>query len=87
MTNVHQIDVTSDLFGLSFQKEDVQYPGYVESVKRGWAMYAPDAFTLDIAQPVTTFVSGITGSSAARDGNIVGLEPPFKNCWGSARFC
>jgi hypothetical protein len=87
VTNVHQIDVTSDLFGLSFQKEDVQYPGYVESVKRGWAMYAPDAFTLDIAQPVTTFVSGITGSSAARDGNIVGLEPPFKNCWGSARFC
>lgn len=87
VANVHQIDVTSDLFGLSFQKEDVQYPGYVEPVKRGWAMYAPDAFTLNIAQPVTAFVSGITGSSAARDGNIVGLEPPFKNCWGSARFC
>jgi len=85
--NVHQVDVNSKLFGLSFQSQDVRYPGYESAVNRGWAMYAPDAFVLDISQPVTTFVSNITGTSAARDGNIVGLEPSYQNCFGSARFC
>ena len=87
VTNVHQIDVSSNVFGLSFQKDDVQYPGYVSAVKRGWSMYAPEAFTLNIDQPVTTFMANIVGSSAARDGNIIGLEPAYRNCWGNARFC
>lgn len=87
VTNVHQIDVNSDVFGLSFQKQDVRYPGYAGAVKTGWAMYAPDAFTLVIDQPTTVFMAGITGNSNARDGNIVGLEAPYRNCWGTARFC
>ncbi|EDX88415.1 MULTISPECIES: hypothetical protein [unclassified Alcanivorax] len=87
LSNVHQLDVSSSLFGLSFQKEDVQYPGYSNSVPVGWAMYAPDAFTLDISDRTTAFVSNIAGNANARNGNIVGLEAPLRNCWGSARFC
>lgn len=87
LSNVHQLEVASDVFGLSFQKEAVQYPGYDAAVLKGWAMYIPSAFTLNISQPTTALVSAITGSSDARDGNIVGLEPVYRNCWGAARFC
>lgn len=87
VTNVHQIDVTSDDFGLSFQKEAVRYPGYTTAMLTGWSMYSPDAFTLNIDQATTTLMANILGSSAARDGDIIGLEPPYRNCWGSARFC
>ncbi|WP_156107582.1 hypothetical protein [Alcanivorax nanhaiticus] len=87
VTNVHQIDVTSDDFGLSFQKEAVRYPGYTTAMLTGWSMYSPDAFTLNIDQATTTLMANILGSSAARDGDIIGLEPSYRNCWGSARFC
>jgi hypothetical protein len=87
LSNVHQLDVSSSLFGLSFQKEDVRYPGYSNAVPVGWAMYAPDAFTLDISDRTTAFVSNIAGNANARNGNIVGLEAPLRNCWGSSRFC
>ncbi|MCK0152557.1 hypothetical protein MWU49_02475 [Alcanivorax sp. S6407] len=87
VTNVHQVDVTSDDFGLSFQKEAVRYPGYTTAMLTGWSMYSPDAFTLNIDQATTTLMANILGSSAARDGNIIGLEPAYRNCWGSARFC
>lgn len=87
LKNIHQLDVSTPQFGLSFQKEDVQYPGYTQTVSRGWSMYAPDAFNLVIDDKVSSFVQAIAGSSAARDGNITGLEAPYRNCWGSARFC
>jgi len=87
VSNVHQIDVTSDDFGLSFQKEAVRYPGYTTAMLTGWSMYSPDAFTLNIDQATTTLMANILGSSAARDGDIIGLEPSYRNCWGSSRFC
>lgn len=87
LKNIHQLDVSTPQFGLSFQKENVQYPGYSQTVPRGWSMYAPDAFNLVIDDKVSSFVQAIAGSSAARDGNITGLEAPYRNCWGSARFC
>lgn len=84
--NVHQIEVQSADFGLSFQKEAVQYPGYQTAMLPGWSMYAPDAFNLVISQPASEFVQNIVSGSAAA-GNIIGLEAPYRNCWGSARFC
>jgi len=87
LKNIHQLDVATDLFGLSFQKESVRYPGYKRAMVAGWSMYAPDAFNLVIDDKVSNFVQGIAGSSNARDGNIVGLPAPYRNCWGSARFC
>lgn len=87
VANLHQVEVDSTTFGLALSKQDLQYPGFAAAVNRGWSMYLPDAFTLNISRPTTEFVSSITGSSAARDGNIVGLEAPFRNCWGNAHFC
>jgi len=87
LKNIHQLDVSTPLFGLSFQKEAVRYPGYKRAMARGWSMYAPDAFNLIIDDKVSNFVQGIAGSTNARDGNIVGLPAPYRNCWGSARFC
>ncbi|MED5238240.1 MAG: hypothetical protein VX379_01510 [Pseudomonadota bacterium] len=87
VSNVHQVDVTSDDFGLSFQKEAVRYPGYTTAMLTGWSMYSPDAFTISIDQPTTELMANILGSSAAREGNITGLEAPYRNCWGSSRFC
>lgn len=91
VSNLHSVDIDTPLFGLSFQKEAVQYPGYVQSVPRGWAMYLPDAFTLTVSQPTTVFVNNIV-SGAAAAGNIVALPSPgsgliYDNCWGSATFC
>ena len=87
VANVHQLDISSNAFGISVQKQDLQYPGYVAAVSRGWALYSPDAFTLTINRRTTEFVQGITASTDARDGNIVGLEPPYRNCWGTLTFC
>lgn len=87
LKNIHQLDVATPQFGLSFQKEAVQYPGYAKAVARGWSMYAPDAFNLVIDDKVSAFVQAIAGSSDARDGNITGLPASYRNCWGTARFC
>lgn len=87
LQNIHQLEVDTPLFGLSFQKQDVQYPGYKAAVETGWAMYAPDAFNLVIDDKVSSFMKGIVSSTNARDGNIVGLEAPYRNCWGTSRFC
>ncbi|WP_082904835.1 hypothetical protein, partial [Alcanivorax sp. HI0083] len=91
ISNLHSVMVDTPLFGLSFQKEPVQYPGYVESVSRGWAMYLPDAFKLEVSNPTTYFVNNIVNGNAAV-GNITPLPDPgsgavFDNCWGSATFC
>lgn len=86
LSNVHQINISSEDFGLSFQSKEVRYPGYQVGMPVGWSMYAPDAFTLDISQPASVFVQNIVSGQAAA-GNIVGLEAPYRNCWGSARFC
>lgn len=87
LNNVHQLDVSSNLFGLAVSKESLQYPGYTAAVSKGWSMYIPNAFTLNIQDKVSTLVSNIAGSSNARDGNIVGLEAPYRNCWGTLTFC
>lgn len=91
LANVHSLNVNSPLFGISFQKENVRYPGYAVDMQKGWSMYLPDAFTLDIAQPLTNFVYGIS-TGAAREGNIVQLTPAqggavLDNCWGTPKFC
>lgn len=86
LSNVHQVDVNSANFGFSFQKEAVQYPGYVAAMQRGWSMYLPDAFTLNVSRPATQFTHSILQGDAY-EGNVIGLEPPYRNCWGSARFC
>lgn len=86
LDNVHQITVDSGNFGLSFQKESVRYPGYQQAMATGWSMYAPDAFNLVVSQPASEFVNNIV-SGAAANGDIIGLEAPYRNCWGSARFC
>lgn len=97
--NLHQVDLNSNAFGLSFQKEGVQYPGYQAAVNRGFALHLPNAFTLGINQPLATtyntdgsiatrgILLGITGNSDARDGNIVGLPAPYRNCFGTLTFC
>ncbi len=94
LSNVHQLNISSNLFGLSLQKESVQYPGYAAPVGRGWAMYIPNAFTLNISDRTTTFVqnivkpeNGTSGPSSAANGNIVGLEAPYRNCYGNLTFC
>lgn len=98
-SNLHQTDVNSSSFGLSFQKQSVQYPGYAKAMSRGFALYLPDAFTLDINNPLSTrydtsgnvtsqgILGNITQTSAARDGNIVGLNPAYNNCYGTLTFC
>lgn len=91
ISNLHSVDVDTPLFGLSFQNEDVQYPGYVQSVPRGWAMYLPEAFTLEVSEPTTVFVNNIVNGAAAA-GDIVPLPNPgsgaiYDNCWGAATFC
>ena len=86
LSNVHQLEIDSTTFGLALSKQVLQYPGFTQSVGMGWSMYIPNAFTLDISDRTTTFVQGIAQSTNAKDGNIVGLEAPFRNCWGNARF-
>lgn len=87
LKNVHQLEVNSSVFGLALSKQVLRYPGFSADVGRGWSMYLPDAFTLNISDKTSTLVSNIANNSNARDGNIVGLEAPFRNCWGNARFC
>lgn len=87
VANFHRVDVNSSNFGLTFQKESVQYPGFATAMPAGWAMYMPDAFTLSISDKTSVFVNNIVSSSAARDGNIIGLDPVYDNCWGQATFC
>jgi hypothetical protein len=98
-SNLHQTDVNSSSFGLSMQKQAIQYPGYLKAMPKGFALYLPDAFTLDINNPLSTrydalgnvtsqgILSNITQTSAARDGNIVGLDAAYNNCYGTLIFC
>lgn len=98
LSNVGSLDIDSPAFGITLQKEALFYPGYVEynankqatttpvAMPRGWAMYLPAAFTLDIKQPLDMFTSTILGGSAAA-GNIVGLPAPYRNCYGDLTFC
>ncbi len=87
LKNVHQLEVDSNVFGITLSKDNLQYPGFVAPVTRGWAMYIPDGFTLDISDKTTTFVQNIASSSAARSGDIVGLPAPYRNCFGTLTFC
>jgi hypothetical protein len=86
VSNLHQVDVDSPLFGFSFQKENLRFPGYVQNVPVGWGFYLPDAFTLTVSEPATIFVNNI-GTGAAAAGNIIALPPVYDNCWGPAQFC
>jgi hypothetical protein len=98
-SNLHQTDVNSSAFGLSMQKQAIQYPGYLKAMPKGFALYLPDAFTLDINNPLSTrydaagnvtsqgILSNITQTSAARDGNIVSLDAAYNNCYGTLTFC
>ena len=87
VSNVHQLNIATDTFGISLQKDDMQYPGYTAAVTRGWAMYAPEAFILSINRRTSEFVQNIVTSPDAKNGNIVGLEPAYRNCWGTLNFC
>ena len=87
VSNVHQLNIATDTFGISLQKVDMQYPGYTAAVTRGWAMYAPEAFILSINRRTSEFVQNIVTSPDAQNGNIVGLEPAYRNCWGTLNFC
>lgn len=87
ISNLHRVDINSSDFGLSFQKESVQYPGFQAAMPIGWGMHMPDAFTLNISDKTSVFVGNIATSSAARDGNIIGLPAVYDNCFGSAQFC
>lgn len=87
LKNVHQLEIDSDVFGITLSKQDMLYPGFVAPVTRGWGMYIPNGFTLDISDKTATFVQNISSSSEARDGNIVGLPAPFRNCYGTLTFC
>ncbi|HET8731528.1 MAG TPA: hypothetical protein VFM34_10535, partial [Moraxellaceae bacterium] len=87
LSNLHQVDVNSSNFGLSFQKEaGIQYPDYTQVMNQGWSLNLPNAFTLNVSQPTVSFVSNIL-QGYARQGNIIGLPPSYVNCWGTATFC
>jgi hypothetical protein len=85
VSNLHVTDVNSSNFGLSFESQAVQWPGYVAAVNKGWALYMPNAFTLSINQPLSTFTNNIV-SGAASAGNIAQLAGPPQNCYGSYTF-
>lgn len=63
---------------------------YVKSsavyMQQGWSMYLPNAFTLNVSQPMSDFTNTILTGAAAQ-GNIVGLSAPYRNCWGTLTFC
>ena len=98
LSNVGSLDIDSPAFGISLQSQSLYYPGYFEynangtqsttraSMPRGWAMYLPSAFTLNISQPLDVFTANILGGAAAQ-GNIIGLPAPYRNCWGTLTFC
>lgn len=92
LENFHSTMVNSSLFGLSFQKESVQYPGYLAAMQKGWSMYLPNAFALNISAPTTLLVSNIVNSTSDTAGNITGLPANaggrvYDNCWGASTFC
>lgn len=92
LENFHSTMVNSSLFGLSFQKENVQYPGYAVPMQQGWSMYLPNAFTLDISALTTLLVGNIVTYTADTAGNITGLPASaggrvYDNCWGTSVFC
>lgn len=88
LNNVHQLNIDAGDFGLSVQKESLQYPGYAAAVPAGWGMHLKDAFTLQLTDLTSTFVKNIVAPGhPAANGNIVGLEAPYRNCWGTLTFC
>lgn len=98
LSNVGALDIDSPSFGITLQSQNLYYPGYVAydqagnatttpvAMTRGWGMYLPAAFTLNISQPLDVFTSAILGG-AAKNGNIVGLPAPYRNCYGNLTFC
>jgi hypothetical protein len=87
VSNLHEAELDTNLFGLSFQKTDVQYPEYSAAVSSGWSLFLPNAFTLDINQGLPTLVNNIVRNTNARDGNILSLQPANVNCYGTLTFC
>lgn len=87
LKNVHQLEIDASAFGLTLSKDTMLYPGFVAPVTRGFALYIPNGFTLDISDKTTTFVQNIASGSAARTGDIVGLPAPYRNCYGTLTFC
>ena len=98
LANVGSLDINSPAFGISLQSMDIAYPGYYQYdangvatttpayMSKGWGMYLPNAFTLNISQPLDTFTANILGGDA-KIGNIVGLPAPYRNCYGGLTFC
>lgn len=87
LSNVHQLYVNSNAFGLAISKQNIQYPGYAAAVNAGWSMYIPNGFTLNINEKTSSLVSNIASNSFARDGNITQLAAPYRNCYGNLTFC
>lgn len=89
LNNVHQLDINSNLFGIALTSlsEGIKYPGYADSVGKGWSMYLQDAFTLNINDSLTTLMSNIVQNGNAKAGNITTLAPAYRNCFGSLKFC
>lgn len=88
LSNVHQLNINANDFGISVQKESIQYPGYAAAVPAGWGMHLKDAFTLQLTDLTSTFVKNIVAAGhPAANGNIVPLEAPYRNCWGTLTFC
>ena len=89
LSNVHQLDVNSDKFGIALTslKEGIKFPGYEEAVPQGWSMYLQDAFTLNINDKLTTLMSNLVQNGNAKNGNITMLEPAYRNCFGGLKFC
>ncbi|MCK4102650.1 hypothetical protein HCY02_10265 [Acinetobacter radioresistens] len=89
LSNVHQLDVNSNLFGIALTslKDGIKYPGYANKVNQGWSMYLEDAFTLDIIDKTSTLMSNMVNTTNAKDGNITMLAPAYRNCYGNLKFC
>lgn len=89
LSNVHQLDVDSNLFGIALTSlaGGIQYPGYVAKVNKGWSMYLEDAFTLNITEKTSSLMSNMVSSPNAREGNITTLAPAYRNCFGDLKFC
>lgn len=88
LSNVHQLDVNSDKFGIALTSlASIKYPGYDSAVGKGWSMYLQDAFTLNITDSLTSLMSNMVQNGNAAAGNITTLAPAYRNCFGSSRFC
>lgn len=88
LNNVHQLDVNSNLFGIALTALDsIKYPGYADTVGKGWSMYLQDAFTLNINDSLTNLMSNMVQNGKAAAGNITTLAPAYRNCFGSLKFC